>query len=959
MRRWGVPAAFALACLSVALLSGCHGGGAANTITIEIIPPATGTSVDVGTAAPLNFTAALGDDPTNAGVTWKLSGSTCSGTGCGTLSNQQKLSVAYTPPAAPLPSSAALSVTLTATSVAQTSVTQTATITVEPLPTFSTTGCTPAIPTGVNATCGLAGASNGQAYNEPISMSGGVQPYTFSVTAASVIAGGTTTSEPISTQCLGLTVTQTTSTSTAIAGKPCNLDAETINFTVQVTDSGGAGPATQQYTMNIAAAPALSITRTSLKNGSLNTEYSDTVTANGGVSPITWRVASGGLPPGLSLNPSKGQITGIPTTAGTYNFSVTVTDSAILPNSPPPGYHDQTQTLAYTVTVQQPGPLSITTPAGPLANGATSTGYSASIQATGGVTPYIWTLTQGQLPPGLTLSVSQGGNAVVSGVPTVAGTYSFTVQVADAEVAPATQTRTATYSIAISAGQDNNSLLQGSYSFIFHGFDKDGWLAMIGTLTSDGNGNISGAEVINRNSGVVSAGVSGTYSIDSNGTSNGASGDGRGVMELTTTIGQQTVTEEYELALESDGSVQLIQDHAYPTSPAPTNPDTFATHGAGVMKLVVGGGFSASSFSGNYAFEFTGEDTNKKPDALAGFVHADGASTLTSGSADFNDAGTYHGAELLSGEFSFSGSAIGSAELTLENPQATLQFEFVFVSQSDLYFIEVDNNANASNAPTLYRLSGEMILQPPSTQFSSSSLAPAAVATGSGVDTGGNAIVSAGIFGPTAPSIAAVCDGSTPNTFSWDQNDGGTISQLSLQATCTVNPNNGRVAFNWSQPNPPVTPPFAAAYLGGPGVGFVIGSDATVTTGLIELQTAPAPFSNASVSGAYGISAPSIAEAGVNNLSGVAVADGAGSLTGTVDEADASGASQTLNQPFAATISGIGTNGRGTMTTSSPVPKGFPTNWIFYVVSPGEIRAIPADASNQHPQLIFLGPSTL
>ena len=961
MKRLGLPAAFMLACFGVALLSGCHGGGAAaSSITIEIIPPATGTSVDVGATTPLNFTASLGDDTTNAGVTWKLSGTNCSGNGCGTLSNAQKLSVSYTPPPAPLPSSAALSVTLTATSVAQTSVTQTATISVDPLPTFITTGCTPAIPTGVNATCGLPGASNGQAYNQPIQITGGVAPYTFSVTSASV---------PLSGQCLGLTVTQTTNTATAIAGKPCNSAAETVNFTVQAADSGGAAPITQQFTMNIAQAPTLSILTTSLQPANLNTKYNQMVAVSGGVTPLTWSY-TGSLPSGLVLNPANGQITGVPrpgteagqsnptcaapqNIAGNYCFSVTVTDSA-LPTAQHPSQ-------AYTLTVRSPGILSISPASGTaLTAGTTATGYSATIQASGGSQPYTWAVTQGQLPPGLALNVNQGGNAVISGVPTVVGTYSFTVHVTDAEIAPATQTKTATYSITIGAGSNNNSLLKGSYSFIFRGFDKDGWMAMIGTLTSDGNGNISGAEVINRVSGVVqSAGVGGTYSIDSNGTTNGASGDGRGVMQLTTVAGLQSVTAEYNLALESDGSVQFIQNHDYnltSTTP-PANPDTFATHGAGVMKPVLGGGFSASSFGGNYAFEFAGEDASKKPDALAGFVHADGASALTPGTADFNDAGTYHAAELLSGEFSFSGS-IGAAELTLENPQVTLQFEYVFVSQSDLYFIETDANANQANAPTLYRLSGEMILQPPSTQFSSISLAPAMVATGSGVS-GGNAIVSAGLFGPTAPAAAVACDGSTQNTFSWDQNGGGTISSLSLAATCTVNPNNGRVAFNWIQPPAPapsVTPPFAAAYLAGPGQGFVIGGDATVATGLIELQT-PAAFSNSSFSGAYGISAPFIAEKGVNNLSGVAVADGAGNLQGTVDEADALGASQTPNQPLTATISGIGANGRGTMTTTSPVPTGFPTNWIFYIVSPGQIRAIPADTASQHPQLIFFGPT--
>lgn len=970
MKRLRLAAAFGMACLGVALLSGCHGGGAGNTITIEIIPPATGTSVDVGTTTPLNFTAALGDDTTNAGVTWKLSGTNCSGTGCGTLSNSQKLSVTYTPPPAPLPSSAALSVTLTATSVAQTGVTQTATISVQPLPTFTTTGCDPPVPTGVSATCGLPGASNGQAYTEPIQISGGVQPYTFAITNSNPVSLS-------SSVCLNLTVTKTTSTSTAIAGKPCNggTSPTPVTFTVQVTDSGGAAPVTQQYSLNVANAPPLSITTGSLPVANLNTQYNQAVRVSGGVAPITWSVsppAAGSLPPGLTFSATNGQFSGIPSSAalngssctpavaGKYCFSVSVNDSAILPNNPPPGYHSQSQSQAYSITVQQPGPLSITTPAGSLASGTTASGYNATIQAAGGVQPYTWSLIQGQLPPGLALSGTNSGNAVISGVPKVAGTYIFTIQVADAEVAPATQTKTAQYSITIAGGQDNNSLFQGSYSFIFHGFDKDGAVAMIGSLSSDGNGNISGAEVINRISGVAPvASVTGTYTIDSvtTGTSNGTSGDGRGVMELTTSVGQQSLTSEYELAIQSDGSIQFIQDHDYPTSPAPTNPDTFATHGSGIMKPVLGGSFSASSVSGNYAFEFTGQDLSKKPDAMVGSVHADGSSTFSPGICDFNDAGNY-GSQSISGNFGFA-STIGSAQFTLEVPksgQQTLQFEFVFVSQSDLYFIEVDSDTKAANAPTLYRLSGEMILQPPSATFSSNSLAGSSVTTGSGVDSSGSAIVSAGLLTST------VCDGTTSNSLSWDQNDNGTISALTLPETCIVNPTNGRVAFTWTQPPAPasaVPPPFAAAYLIGQGEGFVIGSDATVTAGLLELQTAVPPFSDVSVSGAYGVSSPFITESGVNDLSGVIGADGAGNLTGTVDEADASATSQTLNQSIIATITGIDANtGRGTMTTTSPVPTGFPTNWIFYVVSEGQIRAIPADGGTQHPQLIFFGPAT-
>lgn len=958
MKRLGLAAAFGLACVGLALLGGCHGGSGVST-TIEIIPPATGESIDVGTTTPLNFTAALSDDVTNAGVTWELTGSSCSGSGCGTLVSQQKFSVSYLPPTAIPSTTAALSVTLTATSVAQPGTTQTTTINVEPVPLFTTSGCNPPIPTGENATCGLAGASNGQAYNEPISITGGVEPYTFTVTSTTINnAAGS-----LSTECLGLTITQTTSTGTAIAGKPCNtgLTPTSVTFTVKVADSGGAAAITQQYTMIVAQAPTLSIITTSLPAGSLHAQYSQTVSVTGGVTPLTWSVPPNSLPPGLSLNQTNGQITGIPTTAGTYPFTVTVTDSALPANQHP--------NQAYTITIQTPTNLSITTQPGALAAGTTGIGYSTSIQASGGVTPYTWTLTQGQLPPGLALSTSQGGNAVISGSPSVIGTYTFTVQVTDAEVAPDTKTQTASYSIAISGGQNNNSLLQGSYAFIFRGFDKDGAVAMIGTLTSDGNGNLTGSEVINRVSGVApTATVTGTYEIDSNttGTPNGTPGDGRGVMELTTTIGQQTLVSEYELALESDGSVQLIQDHDYPTTTPPTPPadeDQFATHGAGVMKPIVGGG-AQTSFSGNYAFEFTGVDANKKPDALAGAFHADGSTTpdgsVTSGSCDFNDGGTYYGAQAssscgpLSGDFSFtSGGAIGTAEFTLANPSQTLQFEYVFVSASDLYFIEIDSNTTTgAGTPTLYRLSGEAILQQPSTTFDASSLSGAAVASTTGVDGSGNAIVMAGLL--TAGSATA-CDGQTANTLAFDQNDNGTLTSPSATETCTINPTTGRVAFTSQTPS--VTVPFAAAYLVGPGDGFLIGSDATVATGLLEQQTAPAPLSTASISGAYAIGAPFIAEAGVNNLSGVVVANGAGSLTGTVDEADAGGATQTLNQSLTATIAAVAARGRGTMTAASP-PTGFPNNWIFYIVSPSAIRAIPADGGKQHPQVILLGPTT-
>jgi hypothetical protein len=72
----------------------------------------------------------------------------------------------------------------------------------------------------------------------------------------------------------------------------------------------------------------LTITTTGLPDGSQVFAYSATLQATGGTPPYGWSIISGSLPPGLTLNSSTGVISGTPTGAGTYNFTVQVTDSA-------------------------------------------------------------------------------------------------------------------------------------------------------------------------------------------------------------------------------------------------------------------------------------------------------------------------------------------------------------------------------------------------------------------------------------------------------------------------------------------------------------------------------------------------------------------------------------------------------------------------------------------------------
>jgi len=101
----------------------------------------------------------------------------------------------------------------------------------------------------------------------------------------------------------------------------------------------------------------------------------------------------------------------------TTAFTVTLTASAL-----------DKPTIAQTVTLNVPINPTITTPAGTLPGATFGAAYTASLAATGGITPYTWSITQGALPTGLSISSTTGA---ISGSSTAAGTASFTVTITD------------------------------------------------------------------------------------------------------------------------------------------------------------------------------------------------------------------------------------------------------------------------------------------------------------------------------------------------------------------------------------------------------------------------------------------------------------------------------------------------------------------------------------------------
>lgn len=207
--------------------------------------------------------------------------------------------------------------------------------------------------------------------------------------------------------------------------------------TYQVRVTAGAGQATFNVTVQGGVAAQLSITTTTLPNGAVGVVYNRSLAVTGGTPPYTWSLAAGQLPAGLTLSPN-GVISGTPSVTGASNITVQVQDGA-----------GAVATRALSLAIGSG--VIITTTSLPAA--APGVPYTHQLQATGGSPPYVWTHNPGTfvvrpLPPGLTLSQS----GVLSGTPSQAGEWPFTVEARDAGGVVASQTLTLTVMVGGGGG---------------------------------------------------------------------------------------------------------------------------------------------------------------------------------------------------------------------------------------------------------------------------------------------------------------------------------------------------------------------------------------------------------------------------------------------------------------------------------------------------------------------------
>lgn len=173
----------------------------------------------------------------------------------------------------------------------------------------------------------------------------------------------------------------------------------------------------------------ITITTTSLPDGTRTFPYDASISATGGNGTKTWSITSGALPDGLSLASTTGRITGTPTVAGMFSFTVQVSASG-----------GNSTSRGLSITIDQP---SISVEPQFLPSGIIGISYNAALQASGGNGgPFTFSLASGALPAGISLA----SDGVFSGTPTTAGSFKFTVEVTDGE-----QVASGSYTVGVSA----------------------------------------------------------------------------------------------------------------------------------------------------------------------------------------------------------------------------------------------------------------------------------------------------------------------------------------------------------------------------------------------------------------------------------------------------------------------------------------------------------------------------
>ena len=189
-----------------------------------------------------------------------------------------------------------------------------------------------------------------------------------------------------------------------------------FKFTVQIFDSYGT-PSTAKQDFQIRICDQMTLSGPTLVQILYNQSYSTTFPATGGFPPYTWRMDRI-PPPRFTFDPATGTLSGTANGASYTSPNITVHDSS----NPP------LTAAYYNFALDVWGKLVVNTTSLPTV--ATASTVLLQPLANGGAAPYQWSLT-GSLPPGLNLGSLVSGDITITGSPTTAGVYTFSLNISD------------------------------------------------------------------------------------------------------------------------------------------------------------------------------------------------------------------------------------------------------------------------------------------------------------------------------------------------------------------------------------------------------------------------------------------------------------------------------------------------------------------------------------------------
>jgi hypothetical protein len=272
-----------------------------------------------------------------------------------------------------------------------------------------------ATPTNLSLYGAVPAAKVHEPYSALFGVAGGVAPYHFSVKTGS-LPPGVTMSPTTGTLSGKPTATGTFEFEMIVTDSP-HLDIGTHLFSVTVAASGGS-TGSGSTTIKVSVSPT-----TGSVSSNQTQQFTATVsgTSNTGV---TWTATTGSVD-------ANGLYTA-PTASAQSSAVVTATSTA-----------DTSKSASATVTIEPANTQAVKITTSGLPQAQQGNTYNEVLSATGGTTPYAWSISAGT-PPGIT----PNGNGNLAGVPNAPGTFSFTATVTDATG----KTASSSLSIAVTSG---------------------------------------------------------------------------------------------------------------------------------------------------------------------------------------------------------------------------------------------------------------------------------------------------------------------------------------------------------------------------------------------------------------------------------------------------------------------------------------------------------------------------